>query len=130
MNGEEHVEEVPAALLDCVRERAGGALRFVGRYREGGYHVEFADSAVTESYADTDLGDLVDDLRLQGVDRPRQESLHCAGELRCTIRSFEDALVFHLSEAPREGTFISVEPGVGDVSGFVGDCLDALGQPG
>ncbi|RNJ26297.1 hypothetical protein [Halosegnis longus] len=84
------------ALVEQLRERHGDGLRVVATYNEGSYEIHYIDEDATDAYTTVDFDDIHDDVVLQDIEQPFQESLfHELGEIRGKLRLFEDGLVAH-----------------------------------
>lgn len=84
------------ALVKQLRERHGDGLRVVATYNEEGYDIHYIDENATDAYTTADFENIHDDVVLQDIEQPFQESLfHELGEIRGKLRLFEDGLVAH-----------------------------------
>ncbi|CQH52631.1 uncharacterized protein HHUB_1868 [Halobacterium hubeiense] len=99
--------DIVAALHDAV----GDALRVAGFHDGTEWHVEYMREDVREAYGDASIDDIADDLVLDVLSSPRQESLYDLGSLQATSRLFEDGLVVHVPTDERSGYLVSLDTG-------------------
>ncbi|MFB6136194.1 MAG: hypothetical protein ABEJ04_05505 [Halobacteriaceae archaeon] len=119
---------VPAELLEYLRDSIGVNLRAVAHYDRDSVTVE-AGGPGDSRFAEEHLEEIVDDLRLQDVGQANQESLYDVGELYCTLRAFDDALVLHFIQDEQRGTLVSLEPETAPgITDFIYDVLHLLDE--
>jgi len=100
----------------ALRETVGGALRVVGFHEGSDWQITYMRDDVRDGYGDGSIDDIADDLVLDVLSTPRQESLYELGDLQATSRLFEDGLVVHVPTGDRSGYLVSLDTG-GDATG-------------
>lgn len=114
-------------LADFLRDRLGDDLRSVFHYCHDECHIVYVRDDVVEAYAPGEISDVVEDARLEAVDKPRQEDLYVHGGLRCTVRLFEDAVELHFPHDETCGTAVALDrESLSLADGVVGECLELL----
>ena len=117
------------ALTEFLKERVGDHLRSVIFYDDAGGQVLYVRDDVADEYTDADIEEVVQDVRLESVDKPHQESLYSHGPLNCTLRSFDDAVELHFPHNETSGTAVALDGEVFPMhKTFVDQCLDAMGE--
>lgn len=101
--------DVPDDLLEYVEEAAGAHLRGVVHYDKDDFEAEITED-IDEAYTETELREIVEEFRLTDIETNRHESLYVVGDLYCTLRAFDDALILHLLQDEDRGTIVSVSP--------------------
>ncbi|MCG1002645.1 MULTISPECIES: hypothetical protein [Halobacterium] len=118
-----------ADIAEALRDTVGDALRVVGFHEGSDWHIEYMREDVREGYADASIDDIADDLVLDVLASPRQESLYELGDLHATVRLFEDGVVVHVPTDDRSGYLVSLDAGGDytgrDIVGVVRDAADA-----
>ena len=119
--------EAAEELVEFLRTRVGDHLRSVIRYdRNGGEVVHIRDD-VRKRYSPKELADVIDDNRLEAIEKYHQESLYDHGALDCTVRCFDDAVEMHFVESETEGTAVALDAEAFAVHGtFVGRCREIM----
>lgn len=105
-----------ADIAEALHASVGDALRVVGFHEGADWHIEYMREDVREGYGDGSIDDIADDLVLDVLSSPRQESLYELGDLHATARLFEDGLVVHVPTDDRSGYLVSLDAG-GDATG-------------
>ena len=105
-----------ADIADALHDSIGDALRVVGFHEGTDWRLEFMREDVRGGYGDASIDDIADDLVLDVLSTPRQESLYELGDLHATARLFEDGLVVHVPTDDRSGYLVSLDA-TGDVTG-------------
>lgn len=87
------VRSLVEALRASDTEPPATAVRLVFRYEGDEYEVAHVRDDVDEAYTDAELEQRIETLVMKGLgDPPRQAPLHEFGELRATIRWFDQAV--------------------------------------
>lgn len=112
-------------LTDFLEHRAGEHLRGVVRYLGGLYDVVYLRDDVQERRLEEEVGQMLDRLRQEASDAERDAFPF--GELRVTIRHFEEAIVLNFPTGNGEGVVVGLEPEVvHEVNSFVVECRRRL----
>ena len=120
-------EGSPEALTDFLQTRVGDHLRSVLRYDENGGEFLHLRDDVADQYSDREMDQIVQDARLEAVDKPHQEDLYAHGRLNCTVRCFDDGVEIHFPSDETSGAVVALD---GEVlvthDTFIGQCIDAM----
>ncbi|MGB9963489.1 hypothetical protein [Halobacterium sp. CBA1126] len=100
-----------ADIAAALRDRVGDALRVVGFHERSNWRVEYMREDVADGYGDASIDDIADDLVLDVLSSPRQESLYELGDLHATVRLFADGVVVHVPTDDRSGYLVSLDAG-------------------
>lgn len=115
------------ALADFLKQRVGDHLRSVLYYDDDGGEFLYVRDDVGDQYDDTELEDVLQDVRLEAVEKPHQEDLYAHGPLNCTVRSFEDGVEMHFPHDETSGTAVALDGEVFAIHNtFIGKCLEAM----
>lgn len=119
--------EASESLTEFLKECVGDHLRSVIFYDDHGGEVLYVRDDVADKYTDEDIHEVVQDVRLEAVEKPHQESLYAHGSLNCTLRSFGDAIELHFPHDKTSGTAVALDGEVFPMHNtFVDQCLDAM----
>ena len=114
-------------LSAYLRERADEFVRTVGYYTEDSHEVLYIRDDVAAQYTDEELQAVIDDLRLEGLSTPRQESLYVLGNLNCTVRCFNKGVVMHFPHDQTSGTVAIMEyDAATQLHSFIAGCLNEI----
>lgn len=112
-------------LVDFLRDRAGAYLRAVVRYDRDSRELLYCRRDVRRAFSDDDLDRVVEAVRHESADSLRPDGEDARGDLRCTVRVFDDTVELHFPHAPDSGTVVALEPAAATrLHTFVDDCLD------
>jgi hypothetical protein len=115
------------ALTEFLQEHVGDLLRSVIYYDEDETEVVYVRDDVAEQYSDDDVAEVVQDVRLEAVEKPHQENLYAHGSMKATIRCFEEAVEMHIPHDETTGTAVALDGEVFAIHDtFIGGCLDAM----
>lgn len=115
------------ALTTFLRDRVGDNLRSVIYYDDDGGDVLYVRDDVADEYTETDVEEVVRDVRLEAVEKPHQEDLYAHGPLNYTVRWFEDAVEMHFLHDETSGTAVALDREVFAIHDtFIGQCLDVM----
>lgn len=118
---------VSEELMDFLREETGQFLRSVIHYTSDDYEILYLREDIESEYQDGDIEQVINNLRMESIDTPRQEQMYVHGRLGSTIRVFEDAVEIHLPHDDYEGTAIALDPeATYALHTFVGECLNRI----
>jgi hypothetical protein len=114
-------------LSSYLRDRADEYVRSVGYYTETDYDHVYMRDDVAAQYSDAELKAVIDDLRLEGLATPRQESLYVLGKLNCTVRCFNKGVVMHFPHDRTSGTVAIMEyDAATQLHSFIAGCLNEI----
>ena len=105
-----------SSLVDTLHERAGDSLRIVGRHEAESWDIGYVREDLQGTYETDVVDEIADDLLLNVLANERQESLYELGEMRATVRLFDDGFVVHVPTGERTGCLVSLD-GDADVRG-------------
>lgn len=122
-------EKPSGRLTDFLENRAGDHLRSVLRYDADEKNVVHVRDDVADEYSDDEVAAVMQDLRLEAIEKSYQENLYDHGGLNCTVRCFDDAIELHFPRDETAGTVVALDADVLEAEAtFVGECMDALGD--
>ena len=96
-------------IVASLRSGAGDSLRTVTHFSARESTVLFSRTDVDGDYEDHDLTAIGDDLVLEALSKPQQESLYELGDLRATIRVFDEGTVVAVPVSASRGYAASVD---------------------
>lgn len=96
-------------IVASLRSGAGDSLRTVSYFSASEHTVLYARTDVHGDYDETGLDAVGDDLVLEALSKPQQESLYELGDLRATVRVFEEGSVVGVPISPSRGYAASVD---------------------
>lgn len=118
-------------LVNFLQDRAGPALRVVFQYDSAGeeYEILYIRKDIEKKYSETELRDHFDTFRRDAHLAGIQETKLGTGDHHCSIRLFDETLIFNFTLGSRYNTIISLDPTVGrDLLGFVTEAMAELGD--
>ena len=119
-------EPIPESLLTYLERAIGGNLRSVAHYDRDSVSIEINETLRGEVDEER-VQQIIDDLRLQDIGQQRQVDLYNVGELYCTVRAFDDALILHFIQGNDRGTLVSLAPETAPgLTDFIYDVLNIL----
>lgn len=114
-------------LATYLCERAEEFVRSVGYYTDEEYELVYMREDVAAQYTEDELQAVIDDLRLEGLATPRQESLYVLGKLNCTVRCFNAGVVMHFPHDRTSGTVAVLEyDAATQLHSFIAGCLNEI----
>ncbi|MFC3478956.1 DUF7522 family protein [Halobacterium litoreum] len=102
------MDETATELADELRGRVGESLRVVGHHEGDAWAVDYMRDDLRDTYETDDIDAIADDLALSAVGNDRQEDLYALGDLRATVRLFDDGIVVHVPTDAQSGYLVSV----------------------
>jgi hypothetical protein len=96
-------------LVDALHGRVGGSLRIVGRHTAEAWRFDYVRDELRDAYDDGDIDDIAEELTLNEIESDYQERLYDLGDLRATVRLFEDGSIVHVPTDPATGYLVSVD---------------------
>ncbi|WP_458206402.1 DUF7522 family protein [Haladaptatus sp. NG-SE-30] len=116
-------------LVTFLREHVGDHLRSVLYYDDDVSDLLYVRDDVADAYNENGRTNVIQDMRLEAIEKAHQEDLYVHGSLNCTIRCFEDAVEMHFVHGERSGTAVALDGEVFAVqNSFIGRCLEVMGQ--
>ncbi|MFB6072757.1 MAG: hypothetical protein ABEJ88_07300 [Halobacterium sp.] len=101
--------ETATDLVAELRDRVGDDLRVAGRHDADDWTIEYLRDDLRETYGVDAVDDIADDLVLNVLGDRRQQDLYDLGDLRATVRLFEDGFVVHVPTGDRGGYLVSLD---------------------
>lgn len=96
-------------IVASLRSGAGDSLRTVTHFSASESTVLFSRSDVQADYDGPDIRAIGDDLVLEALSKPQQESLYELGDLRATVRVFDHGTVVAVPVSASRGYAASVD---------------------
>lgn len=96
-------------LVATLHGRVGDALRVVGSHDDSNWDIAYMRSDLSDAYSTESVNDIADDLVFDAIGVQKQESLYELGNLRATIRLFDDGFVVHVPVADDSGYLVSLD---------------------
>lgn len=115
------------ALVEYLQDRAGEALRVVFHYdpRSEGYEILYMREDIRDEYTEPELERHFDTFRRDSHLAEVQEGELSTGNHHCSIRVFDETLLFNFTHGPDVNTIVSIDPMVGrNLLKFVADSLE------
>lgn len=130
-NSDMNMTERHERLVNYLQDRAGPALRVVFRYDSDGeeYEILYIREEIEKKYSEAELRDHFDTFRRDAHLANVQETKLGTGDHHCSIRIFDETLIFNFTLGSRYNTIISLDPTVGrDLLGFVTEAMVELAE--
>lgn len=119
--------QVSRALAEFFEEKTGTALRLVAHYNDESVEFVFLREDLEDHYTEADFERTFAIHRQEKETAVRQESAVDLGRHHCTLRVFDEAIVFNFAQSGGLGTVVSLSPEVGrDLISFITRCLQEL----
>jgi hypothetical protein len=103
------MDDTATELVDALDDRVGDSLRVVGRHTADSWTFDYVRGELTEAYDESDINDVAEELTLNEIESDYQERLYELGDLRSTVRLFEEGSIVHVPTAPATGYLVSVD---------------------
>lgn len=98
------------SLVERMRTHVGDALLGLGWYDTDSYEVIYVSDNFATRYPEDKLADIAHDMYLEHISGEYQETLlYDFGELRGTLRLFEEGVAFHVPTGETTGFGFGVE---------------------
>lgn len=112
-------------LTDFLQKTAGADLRGVVKYMGELTDIIYLRQDITEEGLGGEVEAMVD--RLRSESQPAETGVFPFGELRLTVRHFEEAAILHFPTAANEGIVVAFEPAVvAEIDSFIADCQQRI----
>lgn len=112
-------------LVEYLNERAGKYHRGTVRYEKDAIEILHLRDDIKERRLESDIKMMLE--RLRPESKEAEEQAFRFGELRATMRSFEQAIILHFPLGDSRGVVVSLEPEVGrNFNDFLRECLQQL----
>lgn len=113
-------------LVDFLEEQAGEYLRGAIHYSEDEYVSLYMRDDVDTLYSSEKMDELVAYYRQENQNQTVKEPFDL-GSKHCTVKFYDDAILFHFTQGDEVGTVITLEPEAGrNIVGFITECLKQL----
>lgn len=110
-----------APLIKYLEERAGEYHRGTVRYEGDDTNVLYLRDDLQEKRLTSEIDRMLSRLRPESA--PKEERSFPFGELRATVRLFEQAILLHFPTGNDRGIVVSLEPETArDLNTFIGEC--------
>lgn len=116
-------------LIDYFHQRAGGALRVVFHYdnRSEDFEIMYMRDDIQSEYSERELETHFDTFRRDAHLAEVQQGKLRTGDHHCSIRVYDETLLFNFTLGQRYNTIISLDPDVGrDLLSFVAESMEQL----
>lgn len=112
-------------LLSYLEDRAGSHYRGTVRYDGNSMDVLYLRDDIKQKRIRSDIEKMLD--RLRPESSPKEERSFPFGDLRATVRSFDEAILMHFPSGRDRGIVVALEPHAAeDLNTFIGSCEDRL----
>ncbi|WP_435195394.1 DUF7522 family protein [Natronomonas sp. EA1] len=101
------------SLARFFKEEAGEDLRLVAHYTDRSVEFVYLREDLESTYDERDFQRTFDVHRQDRIAARKQSEVIDAGEHHCTLRVYDDAIVFNVAQTDDIGTIVSVNPDVG-----------------
>ncbi|WP_232701509.1 DUF7522 family protein [Halobacterium wangiae] len=101
--------EARSSLVDSLHEHVDDSLRIVGYHGGNSWTVDYVREDLQGTYETDVVDEIADDLLLNVVANERQETLYELGDMRATVRLFDQGFVVHVPLGQRDGCLVSVD---------------------
>ena len=98
-----------SSLVEALRDEVGDSLRIVGCHEGNSWTVDYVRDDLEGLYETDVIDDIADDLVLNVVASERQETLYELGDMRATVRLFDEGFVVHAPVGGHDGYLVSVD---------------------
>lgn len=105
--------QVSEALAEFFRDEAGQSLRLVGHYTDDSFDILYLRDDLADEYDDGDFEASFEVHRRDQAAAAEQGEVVQAGDQHCTLRVYDEAIVFNFTQTDDVGTIVSVNPAVG-----------------
>lgn len=114
-------------FVEFLKERTRGTLRVVAQYHANGHDLIYVREDIETEYTEYDFRGHMDAFRRDAATGSHQEQQLSAGDQHCSIRVFDETIIFNIIHDKEVGTIISLDPTAGrDLLGFIGTTLEQL----
>lgn len=97
-------------LVEHLRERLGDELLAVVYYERGGYDVVYVRDDLTDEYTEPTIEKRIEEIGFETHERGLIERSYDHGELRSTVKSFDEAIECYLFVGPHSCIAVSLTP--------------------
>lgn len=109
------------ALIEYLETRAGEYHRGTLRYDGDDTTIVYLRDDIKKSRLTSEIDRMLSRLRPESA--PKEERSFPFGELRATVRLFEEAILLHFPTGNDRGIVVSLEPETArDLNTFIGEC--------
>lgn len=116
-------------FVEFLRDRTRGALRLVGQYHANGYELVYLRDDLQGEYSEYEVEGQMDSFRRDAKTGSQQEQQLAAGHQHCSIRVFDETIIFNIHHEEEIGTIISLDPVAGrELLEFIGTIIEELEQ--
>lgn len=118
-------------LVEFLQDTAGEALRVVFHYdnKHEDFEILYMRDDILEEYSESELRDHFDTFRRDAHIGKVQQSKLKTGDHHCSIRVYDETLLFNFTLGSRHNTIVSLDPEVGrDLLSFVSQSIDQLSK--
>lgn len=120
-------KQTSEALANFFKQEAGDAVRLVAHYTADSIEFVYLRDDLAENYEKSDFEDSFAIHRQDKAAAARQEETINAGSHHCTLRVYDEAIVFNFAQTGDVGTIVSMNPETGrDLLSFMTRCLKRL----
>lgn len=115
------------ALATFFRQETGDALRLVAHYSDDSLELVYLRDDLERRYDDDDFRETFRNHRKDRRVAASQSEILDAGTQHCTLRVYDEAIVFNFSQTDDIGTIVSLNPDVGqNLLSFITRSLNEL----
>lgn len=115
-------------LSDFLQDEARTNLHSVIYYDSGEYELVYAHKELNKRYVEGDIEDIVKELGIQSLERSLKENAYHHGDLRCSVKWFDDGIELYIFLDEKEGIAVGFGPRrFVESRSFLWRCLEAAG---
>lgn len=112
-------------LAEYLNDRVGDYHRGTVRYEKEAIEIIYLREDIRERRLESDVEMMLK--RLRPESKEAEEQAFRFGELRATMRSFEQAIIIHFPRGDSRGVVVALEPDIGrNFNDFLRECLQQL----
>lgn len=105
-------------------ERTGGNLRSIVKYQPDSFEIVYLRDDVADQYTDAELGDAIDDSRMESLTAPIYDDMFSAdhGDLTCLVKCFQHVIEMNFVLDDGVGAAVALdEEAMADAHGLVAE---------
>lgn len=115
------------SLAEFFERRAGSHLRLVAHYEPADVEFVYTREDLDATYSDETFEESFEMHRRDQAAATHQADSLAVGDHHCTLRIYDEAIVFNFAQTDDVGTVVSLDPAVGtDLLSFVTTSLQEL----
>lgn len=97
-------------LTEFLTAEYGDDLQAVISYRRGSFRLAYVRDDLADAYAESNLDGLLNEIGIETGERRLKERVFDHGDLRWTVKCFDEAIECYLFAGPRSGIAVTLNP--------------------